>query len=178
VIDILRNEFTGSNKIVWLLLALLIPALGALLYFFLGRKQRVPGANGTFAPAKTTAIIAAIIVLPIIGFISYATHSAVGQMSEYRLKGDNSAALSDLKNAKTAVEAYAADHDGKYPARLKDADFTVSQNVEVDYRLENPKQYSLFSKHKDGDKVYHSTEEVKFYWRPKSAGPDAWQELL
>lgn len=41
LIDILKNEFTGNNKIVWLLVVLLGSFLGAVLYFIMGRKQRI-----------------------------------------------------------------------------------------------------------------------------------------
>ena len=41
LIDILRSEFTGSNKIVWLLAVILLPLLGAVLYWFIGREQKV-----------------------------------------------------------------------------------------------------------------------------------------
>jgi Phospholipase_D-nuclease N-terminal len=41
LIDILKSEFTGSNKIVWLLAVILLPLLGAVLYWFIGREQKV-----------------------------------------------------------------------------------------------------------------------------------------
>ena len=41
LIDILRNEFTGSNKIVWVLIVILLPILGTLLYFIIGTGQKV-----------------------------------------------------------------------------------------------------------------------------------------
>lgn len=40
LIDILRSEFTGYNKIIWILVVLFIPLLGAILYFLIGRKQK------------------------------------------------------------------------------------------------------------------------------------------
>ena len=40
--DILRSEFVGNNKLLWLLVVLVFPLFGALLYFVLGRKQKVP----------------------------------------------------------------------------------------------------------------------------------------
>ena len=39
-VDILRSEFTGSNKIVWLLAVILVPFIGPIAYFFIGRKQK------------------------------------------------------------------------------------------------------------------------------------------
>lgn len=41
LIDILRNEFTGSNKIVWVIVVLLFPFLGAILYFLIGSGQKI-----------------------------------------------------------------------------------------------------------------------------------------
>jgi hypothetical protein len=41
LVDVLRNEFTGNNKIVWLLTVIFVPLIGAIAYFFIGRKQRV-----------------------------------------------------------------------------------------------------------------------------------------
>ena len=41
LIDILRSEFTGSNKLVWLLVVFLFPLLGALAYLAMGRKQKI-----------------------------------------------------------------------------------------------------------------------------------------
>ena len=40
-VDILRSEFTGSNKIVWLIAVILVPVIGPIAYFFIGRKQKV-----------------------------------------------------------------------------------------------------------------------------------------
>jgi hypothetical protein len=42
LIDILRSNFRESvNKIVWILTVLFLPLLGAILYFIIGRSQRV-----------------------------------------------------------------------------------------------------------------------------------------
>jgi hypothetical protein len=41
LISVLQNEFTGNNKLVWLLVVLLIPFVGALLYFIIGRTQKI-----------------------------------------------------------------------------------------------------------------------------------------
>ncbi|CAM3515492.1 MULTISPECIES: PLDc N-terminal domain-containing protein [Arcobacter] len=41
LIDILRHEFTGYNKIIWIIVIICFPILGALLYLVFGRGQRV-----------------------------------------------------------------------------------------------------------------------------------------
>jgi hypothetical protein len=40
LIDILRSEFSGSNKIIWFFVIILIP-FGFILYFLIGRKQKI-----------------------------------------------------------------------------------------------------------------------------------------
>ena len=40
-IDILNNQFNGSNKTIWLLVVILLPGLGGLLYLIFGRRQRI-----------------------------------------------------------------------------------------------------------------------------------------
>lgn len=41
LIDILKSEFEGNDKIVWLLVVIFLNFLGALLYYFIGRKQKL-----------------------------------------------------------------------------------------------------------------------------------------
>ncbi len=41
LIDILKSDFKDSiNKIVWLLVVFILNGFGALLYYFIGRKQK------------------------------------------------------------------------------------------------------------------------------------------
>lgn len=56
-------------------------------------------------------LIELLIVVAIIGILAAI---AIPQFSAYRQKAYNSAAQSDLKNAKTALESYFADNQ-KYP---------------------------------------------------------------
>ena len=41
LIDILKNEFSGQNKIAWLLVVLFTNIFGAILCFLIGRKQKL-----------------------------------------------------------------------------------------------------------------------------------------
>lgn len=36
LIDILKNEFTGNNKLVWILVVIFVPVFGGMLYFIFG----------------------------------------------------------------------------------------------------------------------------------------------
>lgn len=41
LIDCLKGEFKGNDKLIWILLILLVPFLGMILYFLIGRGQKV-----------------------------------------------------------------------------------------------------------------------------------------
>ena len=42
LIDILRNEFEQPmNKLIWVLVVLFIPIVGAILYFAIGQRQKI-----------------------------------------------------------------------------------------------------------------------------------------
>lgn len=41
IIDIIRHEFTGYNKLIWIIVILCLPFLGAILYLIFGRAQRI-----------------------------------------------------------------------------------------------------------------------------------------
>jgi len=41
LIDILRNEFTGNNKLIWILVVLLSNLIGAILYFIIGVNHKI-----------------------------------------------------------------------------------------------------------------------------------------
>ena len=44
-IDILKNEFTDNNKLIWILVILLVPFVGPITYFIIGRKQKINHLN-------------------------------------------------------------------------------------------------------------------------------------
>jgi hypothetical protein len=46
LLDILKSDFKGNDKIVWLLAVLFVPYIGAIAYFFIGRKQKVKKVAG------------------------------------------------------------------------------------------------------------------------------------
>lgn len=41
LVDILKSEFTGNNKLIWVLVVLLSWIIGAILYYFIGRNQKI-----------------------------------------------------------------------------------------------------------------------------------------
>ena len=42
LVEVLKSEFKNTNdKLIWVIVILLFPIIGALLYFIIGRNQRV-----------------------------------------------------------------------------------------------------------------------------------------
>ncbi|MGE4546321.1 MAG: PLDc N-terminal domain-containing protein [Desulfurella sp.] len=42
LVDILKSEFKdGLTKVIWLILVIFLPFLGSILYFFIGRDQKI-----------------------------------------------------------------------------------------------------------------------------------------
>jgi len=41
LIDILRSNFQGNNKLVWVLVVIFFPFLGSILYFIIGRSRKI-----------------------------------------------------------------------------------------------------------------------------------------
>ena len=41
LIDLLRSHFVNHDKLVWTIVVLFVPVIGPILYFKLGRKQKV-----------------------------------------------------------------------------------------------------------------------------------------
>jgi len=42
LISALMSDFPGNEKILWVLIIILLPFLGSLLYFLIGRDKRIP----------------------------------------------------------------------------------------------------------------------------------------
>ena len=38
IIDVLKSSMSTGKKVLWILLILILPVIGLLLYFFIGRK--------------------------------------------------------------------------------------------------------------------------------------------
>ncbi|WP_396601686.1 PLD nuclease N-terminal domain-containing protein [Algibacter sp. R77976] len=41
LIDILKNKFKGNNKLIWVLVVLLFNFFGAIIYFLIGKEQKI-----------------------------------------------------------------------------------------------------------------------------------------
>jgi hypothetical protein len=41
LVDILKSEFTGNNKLIWVLVVLMFWLIGSFLYYFIGRNQKI-----------------------------------------------------------------------------------------------------------------------------------------
>ena len=45
LIDIVRSEFEGNNKIVWVLIVIFFNIIGSILYFVIGKNQKIKPEN-------------------------------------------------------------------------------------------------------------------------------------
>lgn len=41
IYDILRSDFKGNNKIIWLIVVIFLPVIGSLFYLLMGRFQNI-----------------------------------------------------------------------------------------------------------------------------------------
>ncbi|WP_340113840.1 PLD nuclease N-terminal domain-containing protein [Maribellus mangrovi] len=41
LVDIIRSEFTGNNKIIWVLIVIFFNVIGSILYFLMGKNQKI-----------------------------------------------------------------------------------------------------------------------------------------
>lgn len=39
IIDVIRSSMTTGKKVLWIILILVLPVIGLILYFFIGRKK-------------------------------------------------------------------------------------------------------------------------------------------
>ncbi len=42
LVDCLQGNFGGNDKVVWVLVIILVPLIGSILYFVIGRMQKIP----------------------------------------------------------------------------------------------------------------------------------------
>lgn len=206
LVDIIRSDFTGNNKVIWLLIVILVPLIGMILYFLIGKKQKIDsnlaagmsadgnkfctacgkeikaraeicpecGVRQQVACGGGSKVLATIVIVIVVGFglvagIGILAAIAIPQFSAYRMKGYDSAALSDLKNAKASVEAFIADK-GKLPNTLEEAGMKPTPNIELSYEKSgNGKGYVIVSVHSNGDKMYLTTSESnEVRWKHKN----------
>lgn len=147
-----------GNK-TWIGLLALIPILNIVMMFVLGAKGRewawkndqwrdVEHFN---AVQKKWSIAGAILLLVglVVGILSAV---AIPQFSSYKIKGHNAAAMSDLKNAKTSLEAFFADNQ-RYPETLEASKYIPSEDVYVKCSI-LPDAYVCGAAHKEGTILY------------------------
>ena len=81
-------------------------------------------------------------------------------MSEYQVKASNAAALADLRNATTSLEAY-YDYYRRYPVNVSEANVVPSREVEL-VCMNTALQYECISKHREGDRFYAKISNEPF----------------
>ncbi|MGD9686838.1 MAG: lysozyme inhibitor LprI family protein [Desulfobacter sp.] len=157
----LLNWIWAIGNKVWIGLLALIPVVSIVMFFVLGFKGRewawksgqwesVDHFNRVQKKWSQWAVGLTLVgfIIGIIGAV------AMPQFSNYRTKGHNSAAMSDLKNAKTNLEAYFADNQ-RYPDTLEASKFVPSKNVYIKCSI-LPDAYVCGAAHKEGTIMYVS----------------------
>ncbi len=41
LVDILKSSFEGNNKLIWVFVVVVLPVIGAILYFTIGKDQKI-----------------------------------------------------------------------------------------------------------------------------------------
>lgn len=52
LVDILKSEFTGNNKIIWFIVVFFVPLFGIIAYSFIGKKQKIAEKPSTSPEMK------------------------------------------------------------------------------------------------------------------------------
>ena len=39
ILEVIKSQFTGGKKILWIILILLLPVIGLILYYLIGKKK-------------------------------------------------------------------------------------------------------------------------------------------
>ena len=45
LIDILKNDFEGNDKLIWVIVVVFLFVVGSILYFTIGQKQKITKTN-------------------------------------------------------------------------------------------------------------------------------------
>ena len=102
---------------------------------------------------KGFTLIELLIVIAITGILA---SIAILQYSVYRNRSYNSRAVSDLRNAATAQEAYYVENQryaGSYDSLSTGSDFTTSPDINF-FMKGNQTVYTMTSYHPSGNKTY------------------------
>jgi len=106
--------------------------------------------------AQGFTLIELMVVIAIIGILAAI---AIPQFNVYRVRGYNALAVSDVKNASIAQEAYYVDHRTytSEVAMLTTFGFRQTQGVAVQIPSKDDSSYTITANHNRGDKTYTLT---------------------
>ncbi|MDK9716946.1 MAG: hypothetical protein OEL57_03440 [Trichlorobacter sp.] len=158
-----------------------IPDVEGALYCPQCGIAQMTGGGSLGTPAKKTSIGVILVIVLVIGsipVIGILAAIAIPQYHAYQVKGSNSIAASDIRNAKINCESYFASNQF-YPDNLEQAGFKAAQDVAITYECgAGRKSYLIVSQHKKGDRVFAAnSEKAEVFFRLKSETDDAYRPL-
>ena len=134
----------------------------------------------TVAVKKTSNAVIILIVLvvvsvPVTGIIAAI---AIPQFASYRIKGANSMALSEIKNAKVACESFYADNR-RYPDNLFQAKFSAQPGLDLEYQVSDDRQaYMISVTSSKGDRDYTtSNDRPEIFFKLKTEPEQAYRAM-
>ncbi len=103
----------------------------------------------------------ALVLVPLFGivFIGIVAAVAIPQFASYRMKSYNATAITELRNVKTSVESYYAEH-GVYPDSLEQINCPRNKDVDVHFSEIAPNKYTIVAAHLHGDKEYATKSDT------------------
>lgn len=141
------------------------------------RAEICPKCGVRQASGKSNKKLIIIILLVLFGgfaaYIGISASIAAKQMSEYKIKGFNSAAASDLRNARSELEAEFADNN-KYPDKIEDLKNAKFFSTIIYKKIDN-KNYVITAFHEKGSKSYMTKSgSPDVFVKDKNASDDSY----
>jgi len=102
----------------------------------------------------------ALVLVPLIGvaIVGILAAIAIPQYAAYRVKSYNSAAMTELRKARTSVETYHTEHQA-YPDNLEQTNYQKVPEIDVHFGDRTTDKYTIVATHSKGDREFASKSD-------------------